>query len=198
MSLAAKSQQPRATLADLLAIPEANRFHEIIDGELVEKAMPSGRHGGTQAGIVSRIGPRYGRRSGGRHPGGWHFATEAEVLFAEDQIYRPDVAGWRRERLAELPSTVPITVRPDWVCEVLSPSNAGNDLVRKLRAYHRAALPHYWILDPIAETLFVYRWAEAGYLRVVSVQGDERVSAEPFEHVTFSVRGLLDPGDDED
>lgn len=60
MSLAPK-QRPRATLADLLAIPEAERFHEIIDGELVEKAMPSGRHGGAQAGIVIRIGGPYAR-----------------------------------------------------------------------------------------------------------------------------------------
>src|SRR5262245_52144589 len=45
MSLAA--QMPRiATVEDLLAIPEEERFHEIIDGELVQKAMPTPKHGG--------------------------------------------------------------------------------------------------------------------------------------------------------
>lgn len=33
---------------DLLAIPEEERFHEIIDGELVRKAMPSAKHGSAQ------------------------------------------------------------------------------------------------------------------------------------------------------
>jgi hypothetical protein len=60
------------------------------------------------------------RRPGGRLPGGWWFATETEAAFAESDVYRPDVAGWRRERLPELPSTVPSHVRPDWVCEILS------------------------------------------------------------------------------
>lgn len=197
MSLARRPRQG-ATLADLLAIHETNRFHEIIDGELVQKAMPSGRHGGAQAGIVIRLGGPYGRRRGGRHPGGWLFATETEVLLADDQVFRPDVAGWRRERLPELPATVPVTERPDWVCEVLSSTNAGNDLVKKLRAYHRAGVPHYWILDPLAETLFVYRWTEPGYVRVVSAQGAERVCAEPFEAVTFSVSSLIDPSDDDE
>jgi len=35
--------RPLATAAELLAIPEEGRFHEIINGELVRKAMPSGR-----------------------------------------------------------------------------------------------------------------------------------------------------------
>ncbi|MEQ1729093.1 MAG: hypothetical protein ABL982_12010 [Vicinamibacterales bacterium] len=35
-----------ATEADFWAIPEAQRFHELIGGELIEKAAPSGEHGG--------------------------------------------------------------------------------------------------------------------------------------------------------
>ncbi len=160
--------------------------------------MPSARHGGAQAGVVIQIGGPYGRRPGGRRPGGWRFATETEILLADDQIYRPDVVGWRRERLPELPAEVPVTVRPDWVCEVLSSSNPRNDLITKLRAYHRAALPHYWIIDPIAETLLVYRWAEPGYLLVLAAEGEDQVRAEPFEAVTLSVRGLLDGEVDDD
>src|SRR5205823_4973090 len=59
-------------------------------------------------------------------PGGWWFATEAENQLAANQVFRPDVAGWRRERLTELPSIVPIVVPPDWVCEILS-KNRRND-----------------------------------------------------------------------
>ncbi len=55
MTTAAKVQ--RATVADLLAIPEEHRRHEIIDGILVEKEAASGRHGGAQVRIARRLGP---------------------------------------------------------------------------------------------------------------------------------------------
>jgi Uma2 family endonuclease len=187
-----------ATIADLLAIPENERFHEIIGGELVRKAMPSIRHGGAQAGLTIQIGGAYNRRPGGRLPGGWRFATETEIRFEDKEVYRPDVAGWRRDRLPELPDEFPMTVRPDWVCEIVSPSNERNDVVRKMRTYQRSGVPHYWIIDPIAETLIVYRWTEGGFLLVQSAQGEERVRAEPFDAVSLSVRGLLEGNDDEE
>jgi Uma2 family endonuclease len=187
-----------ATIADLLAIPENERFHEIIGGELVRKAMPSIRHGGAQAGLTIQIGGAYNRRPGGRLPGGWRFATETEIRFEDKEVYRPDVAGWRRDRLPELPDEFPMTVRPDWVCEIVSPSNERNDVVRKMRTYQRSGVPHYWIIDPIAETLIVYRWTEGGFLLVPSAQGEERVRAEPFDAVSLSVRGLLEGNDDEE
>jgi Uma2 family endonuclease len=186
-----------ATLADLLAIPATERFHEIIGGELTRKAMPSPRHGGAQSGLTGRLHGPYNRQPGGPRPGGWRFLTETEVAFAPDEIYRPDVAGWRRERLPELPKDVPMTVRPDWVCEILSPSNEGNDIVKKMRTFQRCAVPHYWLIDPIAESLIVYRWTAAGYLLVQSAQHDERIRAEPFDAVSLSVRGLIE-GDEDD
>ena len=186
-----------ATLADLLAIPEHERFHEIIGGELVRKAMPSIRHGRSQARLTMRIGGPYDRRPGGRWPGGWLFATETEIQFEDAELYRPDVAGWRRERMPGLPKEFPVTTRPDWVCEILSPSNERNDIIKKMRTYQRCRVPHYWLIDPIAETLIVYRWTEDGYLLVRSAEHEERVRAEPFDAVTLSVRGLLE-GDDDD
>ncbi len=185
-----------ATATDLLAIPEHERFHEVVDGELVRKAMPSGPHGRTQSRVVTRIGGPYDRRPGGRWPGGWWIVTEVEVVLADHQVYRPDVIGWRRERLPELPKAAPIDVRPDWVCEVLSESNASHDLVKKMRGYHRAGVPHYWVVDPGEETLTVYRWTADGFLLAVAADRGERVRAEPFDAVELFVGGLF--GADED
>ncbi|MCC6551534.1 MAG: Uma2 family endonuclease [Polyangiaceae bacterium] len=98
MSVAGKLAR-LATAADLLAIPESDRFHEILGGELVRKAMPSGLHGLGQSQVVSQIGGAYNRRAGGRGPGGWWIVTEVEIQLEEHEIYRPDVAGWRRERM---------------------------------------------------------------------------------------------------
>lgn len=184
-------RNPPATLADLLAIPEAERFHEIVDGELVRKAMPTIRHGAAQAALAEEVGVAYGPRSRGRGPGGWVFATETEIRFADHQVYRPDVAGWRREHMPRLPDDFTLEVRPDWICEILSPSNAAHDLVKKRRTYQHAELQHYWVLDPEAETLTVYRWTADGYLLVLDATGDERVRAEPFDALELSVRELV-------
>ena len=75
-----------ATRVDLLAIPEAERFHEVIDGELVRKAMPTGRHGRAQSRIASRIGGPFDRRPGGRFPGGWWSVTEVVVELETHEV----------------------------------------------------------------------------------------------------------------
>ena len=196
MSSAAPESRP-ATVDDLLAIPEGERFHEIVDGELVRKTMPSLRHGTVQAELTAEVAGAYGLRSRGRGPGGWIFATEVEIQFEPDQVYRPDVSGWRRKRLPGLPEESPVDVRPDWVCEILSPSNKQNDLFKKLRTYQRCQVAHYWIIDPLAEALTVYRWTPEGYLLVLTAAGRERVKPEPFDAVELSVHGLL-AGDDSD
>jgi Uma2 family endonuclease len=185
----------QATLADLLAIPEAIRRHEIIDGNLVEKQAASGPHGEAQFKLCEQLRP-YNRRPGGRLPGGWRFVTEVEILFTETQILRPDVAGWRRERLPVMPREVPIRVRPDWVYEILS-TNKHNDLVKKKRAYHRAEVGHYWLLDPDEQTLVVHRWHADGYVDVLNAERDERVRAEPFDGIELRVATLFDDDNDE-
>ncbi|MBX3227581.1 MAG: Uma2 family endonuclease [Labilithrix sp.] len=119
-----------------------------------------------------------------RGAGGWWFATEVEIEFdsrAATQIYRPDVSGWRRDRLPELPEEVPVTARPDWICEVLSRSNKRNDTIRKRRVYHRSGVGHYWILDPDEATLEVFRWHMDGYLLMLTAERGDHVRAEPFD-----------------
>jgi Uma2 family endonuclease len=186
-----------ATIADLMAIPAAERFHEIIDGELVQKAMPSFEHGDAQSALVSRLKGPFQRRSGGAQPGGWWIGTEIEVELAPNQVYRPDIAGWRRDRVPERPRGTPIRILPDWVCEVLSPSNPGTDRVKKLNHYHRFGVPHYWIVDPMEESLSVFRWTPDGYLLTLASDREARVRAEPFDAVELPVKSLFGADDDD-
>jgi Uma2 family endonuclease len=196
-TLGSMSDAPKlgpATIADLLAIPEEDRNHEVIDGELLEKDAASGRHGGAQLQLGEQLGP-YNKRPGGRWPGGWWFASECEILFENVQVFKPDLAGWRRDRMAELPAEVAITIRPDWVCEILS-TNRRRDLVDKKRVYHRHQVGHYWIVDPVVETLSVNRWHADGYLEVLVAARGERVCAEPFGEIELPAGVLF--GDDPD
>jgi Uma2 family endonuclease len=73
------------------------------------------------------------------------------------------------------------------VCEILSPSNAKNDLVDKLRAYRRVQVPHYWIVDPDLQVLTVYRYGNETYEVALTAGRDETVYAEPFDAVPLAV-----------
>jgi Uma2 family endonuclease len=56
--------------------------------------------------------------------------TEVEVFYDQsEEVYRHDVVGYLRKRLEVTPNDVPIRLRPDWACEILSPSTASRDLV---------------------------------------------------------------------
>ncbi|MEM9460955.1 MAG: Uma2 family endonuclease [Myxococcota bacterium] len=189
--------ESRATIADLLAIPEPERRHELIDGEIVDKGAATGEHGATQADLVTALNRRFGRRPGGRWPGGWWSAIEVEIVFDGTQLFRPDVVGWRRERVSQRPRGIPIEVLPDWICEILS-SNRRHDLIKKKRTYHRCQVPHYWIIDPAEETVAVHRWSADGYIEVLAAQRGERVRAEPFEAVELEVGTFFGDDDPDD
>lgn len=89
--------------------------------------------------------------------------TEVEVFFDSANTFRPDVAGWRRERMVEIPTEVPILIVPDWICEVLS-TNKRNDLVRKKRVYHHLPIRFdrpSWVRMEAESARFGWRWVVA-------------------------------------
>jgi Uma2 family endonuclease len=191
--MAKAASRSASTVADLLRLDEEERFHELIDGELVRKADPSFEHGDAQAAMSHLLFP-FRRPGGGDGPGGWWFASEVEIRLGSD-VCRPDLAGWRRDRVPERPRGVPVEVRPDFVCEILSASNRRVDLVKKKRIYHDHHVGHYWIVDPDLETLTVHRWHADGYLEVLAAERHQRVRAEPFQAIELAVGVLF--GDDE-
>lgn len=186
MSAASK---PLATAETLRALGDER--YEVIAGELLPKAEASGEHSDAQLGLGSRIRSSFHHKSRGPEgPGGWWIYTEALIELAKHDLVRPDLAGWRRERVPERPTGTPIYVRPDWICEIVSPTNARRDNVEKLELYRRYGVPHYWIVDPDAGTLVVYRLTPDGYLVALTALRDAVVRAEPFEAIELRV-GLL-------
>jgi Uma2 family endonuclease len=144
-----------ATFEDLLAQDDPDRL-EIIGSEIVEKAMPSTAHSHTQSKLIVAIDP-FSRKPGARGPGGWWIFSEIHVGYPRGEIYCHDLAGWRRDRAATRPTESPIRLRPDWVCEIVSPKHKSRDLVDKPRMLHASEVPHYWVLDPEERLLLVHR-----------------------------------------
>ena len=186
-----KSPRPKkVTSKAVLAEPEERRL-EVIGGVAEEKAAPSGEHAHLQNQLGGLIGQAYGH-SGGGGPGGWWIYTEADVQLGPRDMVRPDLAGWRREKVPRAPRGRPVRHVPDWVCELLSPSNSRRDRVEKVRLFHLAGVGHYWMLDPEEQVLTVLERDEDSYRVALVASGTEQVRASPFPDLAFSVAGLLD------
>ncbi len=100
----------------------------------------------------------------------------------------PDLAGWRRARMPELPvDDAFATLAPDWACEVLSPSTAASDRAQKLPIYARELVNHVWLVDPLQRTLEVLRREGARWVIIAVHRGDERVRAEPFDAIELDL-----------
>ncbi len=118
----------RATYDALLALPP-NVVGELINGEVHTQPRPGGPHAAVASLLGMVIDNPFHRGSGG--PGGWIILDEPELHLGAD-ILVPDLAGWRRSRMPEVPDTAAFNLAPDWVAEILSPSTVAIDRVEKL------------------------------------------------------------------
>ena len=170
---------------DLLRMP-ADFRGEIIGGQIVEKAAASPAHGRSQYMLGGSI-QAFARRPGGTAPGGWWIVTEVDVQYETHEVYRHDLTGWRREGLPALPTDRPVRVRPDWACEILSPSNWKSDTVDKVHTLQRLAVPFYWIVDLEHEVLTVYRYGNGVYEVAALAEPGQRARLQPFEAIELEV-----------
>ena len=169
-----------ATLEDLAKVPE-HLVAEIIDGDLVTSPRPSARHAAAASSLGADIHTAFGRANGSG-PGGWVILIEPELDIV-GQVLVPDIAGWRRERMPEIPDVAFFELAPDWVCEISSRSTAAMDRTRKRQHYGRASVSHFWILDPDPATLEVYRLDGDTWRLALSAAGNVKVRAEFFEAI---------------
>jgi Uma2 family endonuclease len=175
MAETGRARRP-ATYEDLLAVPD-HLIAEILDGELYTTPRPAPRHAAASSGIGGLVWGPFDRGHGG--PGGWRILFEPE-LHLHSEIVVPDLAGWRRERLPRLPDTAYFTLAPDWACEVISPSTAALDRVKKLNTYAREGVSHVWLVDPIARTLEALRLESGRWVIAGTWAGTALVRAEPL------------------
>ena len=175
-----------ATYQDLLQVPE-HLVAEILGGQIYTQPRPSPKHAHT-ASIIGGMftGPFDLGRNG---PGGWWIIDEPE-LHLDGDIMVPDLAGWRRERMPDLPETAWFELAPDWACEVLSPSTAQKDRVLKMPKYAHYGVAHFWLIDPLLRTLEAYELKDSRWMLLAALKDDDRVRLAPFDAIEFSLGDL--------
>jgi len=178
-----------ATYEDLFDLP-GNVIGEILHGQLITQPRPAPRHARASSIIGGEIVSPYDQGRGG--PGGWWILDEPE-LHLDSHILVPDLAGWRRERLPQLPEEAYFSVAPDWVCEVLSPGTARTDRAVKMPIYAEQSVQWLWLVDPDNRMLEVYRLLDGHWLLEHTWQNDEVVKAPPFDQVSMALSDLWVP-----
>lgn len=188
--------QPRldglATYADLLRVDD-NLRPQIVAGQIVTQPSPLPRHSKAQRSLGRFVGGPFDDDDGFGGPGGWWIFVEVDVQLTAHDVVRPDLAGWRRERLPRPGPVRPIEVASDWVCEVLSPSSASLDRVTKRALYARHGVKHYWLVDPDTRSLEALELSGDRWLELGAWTDDAKVRVAPFDDIELELARLFLP-----
>jgi Uma2 family endonuclease len=141
----------RLTYADLVAMPEDGKRHELIDGEHYVTPSPTLRHQLVLGHLHLDLGA-YVEANGL----GQAFFAPLDVILSDYDVVEPDLLFVSTERLARIGGPY-IHAAPDLVVEVLSPGTRRIDATKKLRLYENFGVAEYWMIDPEAEWVDVYR-----------------------------------------
>ena len=161
------SQRP-LTIRDFESFPDDGNRYEIIGGELSVSPSPTLEHQRIVTRIVAAV-ERFFEDS----PLGEVFPAPIDVELSNFDIVEPDVvvvldanASVKREKR--------IVGAPDIVVEIISPSSAMRDRVRKGALYAMNGVREYWLVDPGTRTFEVFALRPPDYVPVEQAAGSIR------------------------
>jgi Uma2 family endonuclease len=153
-----QSTRQRWTYAEFARLPsEGSTRYEVVDGEVCVTPSPTSRHQGIAMRLSSLL-----HVFAESHGLGAVFPAPLDVLLGEGDYVQPDILFIRKGR-RDLLTDRGVEGAPDLVVEILSPSTAARDRGIKLERYRLYGVPEYWIVDPDADTVEVWRLAEGAH-----------------------------------
>jgi Uma2 family endonuclease len=166
---------------------EIRRLPEHLTGEILEPGIvrtmsrPGGPHRFSARRIVRSLGG-FDLMDGGS---GWWFEVEPEIRFGE-RLAVPDIAGWKIKEEPDFVDDNPITVVPDWCCEIPSTTTARDDRQLKLPLYARAGVGFIWLVDPELKSVEVFQARDELPALVCAAKDEDTVELPPFD-ASFAV-----------
>ena len=172
---------------DYCRLPEDGWRYEILEGVLHMTPAPSTRHQAT-VGNLSFLLRSYLQD----HPMGRLFFAPTDVLLPDNLAapVQPDLLLVKNEHLERVREAY-IDGAPDWIAEVLSPSNWIDDRREKYRLYAAAGVTEYWIVDLPQETIEVFHLQGSGYELLGRFQAGETMRSILFPEFAPEVDEIL-------
>ncbi|MEU4618901.1 Uma2 family endonuclease [Actinoplanes sp. NPDC023801] len=167
------------TESEYLAIGETPERIELFDGSLEVSPPPTIGHQHIVGGLQALL------HAVAREAGLYAFPGIG-VRLRTGHIRIPDFAVTTEVNFQESVSDATVV---KLIFEVVSPSNASTDTVRKMRFYAEAGIPWYLLIDPRTESFHLYRLDGDRY--------SEHAKAAPGEllELTEPVAVTIDPAD---
>ena len=142
---------------DYVRLPDDGRRYEIIDGELFMSPSPSFFHQRLSAELFAALFNFIKEKNLGVV-----VSAPIDVIFEHWNVVVPDIAFVSDAR-ADIIEKRGLVGAPDLLVEILSPSTRERDLSEKRDLYERYGVHAYWVVDPDAEQVLVYRLVEGRY-----------------------------------
>lgn len=141
------------TLVEFLQLPETKPASEYIDGQIIQKPMPQGKHSVIQGELVAAINAVVKRRRIARA------FPELRCTFGGRSTV-PDVAVFRWEQIprdenGEVANT--FSAAPDWTIEILSPDQSQTRVTKNILHCLQYGTEVGWLIDHSEQTVFIYR-----------------------------------------
>jgi Uma2 family endonuclease len=174
-----------ASYEDLVQLPD-DRIGEIVGGELYASPRPRPRHSHAAVRLIGRLASHFddaARRDR------WWFLFEPELHLGDDVLV-PDLAAWRTPVPIVSAADSVITVSPDWVCEILSPSTETLDVRKKLPAYAGHGVGWLWLVDPARRTLDSFIREGRQWRSLGTWTTSARLTAAPFDELEIDLGQL--------
>jgi Uma2 family endonuclease len=146
----------RLTYDDLVRFPDDGKRHELIGGEHFVTPSPGLRHQAISMNLSFLLSSFLRQR-----PLGKVFHAPFDVVLTPHDVVEPDLLYVSAER-REILTAPNVQGAPDLAIEILSPSSRRQDELLKRDLYERTGVAEYWIVDPEAETVKVFRRAAEG------------------------------------
>ena len=161
-------------------------------GIWLNDAGPTAEHSDARLGLAAALREPFHRPAGGTEaPGGWWILGQVELDLEDDEIIRPDLAGWRRERVPERPRGSPVQSRPDWLCHVIARSSTYEHAAQRMELVRRSGVPFYWVVDVERRTLTSHRLVGRSYAVAIQATRWQFLRAEPFDAIEIRMGALF-------
>ncbi|HEU0144939.1 MAG TPA: Uma2 family endonuclease [Nitrososphaera sp.] len=160
--------EPLLTIADLDAMPDDGNRYELFEGEIFVSRAPSLSHQRVLINLAALI-----KNYLEQNPIGEVLPTPG-VIFDDFNGAIPDIVFISNQQVSNIGSEERIREAPELIIEIVSPGkeNARRDREVKRQIFGKHGVKEYWIADPEARNLEIYRLAKRT-LKLVATLADE-------------------------